>query len=83
MAYVLATLTGCWGFRDQVNPDSVARRDSGDLEAVLEVFHRTVVPYLRRCGRRKMAEELFTGLLTGRVPPAFVDAWLMDVTGWS
>ena len=83
VAHMLTTLTESWSFRDQVSPDSVARRDPGDLEAVLEVFHRTVVPYLRRPGRREMAEELFTGLLTGKVPPSFVDAWLMDVTGWS
>ena len=80
---MLATVTGSWSFRDEVSPHSVAGRDPADLEAALEVFHRTVVPYLRRPGHKEMAEELFAGLLTGKVPPMFVDAWLMDATGWS
>ena len=79
----LASLTIAWSFEDEVSLETLAQRDPGDLVAVLEAFRREVVPYLDEGSPQSMAEELFSGLVAGRIPPQFSEVHLMASTGWS
>ena len=79
----LVSLTTGWSFREEIGPESLARRDDEDVAAVLDVF----------CGQAELfgaggrsgedAERLFAALASGRVPSEFAEAHLMLETGWS
>ena len=79
----LVSLTTAWSFDDEVCPEALAERQADDLIAVLEAFHREVVPLLRGDSLRGMAEELFAEMIAGRIPGQFAEAHLMATTGWN
>ena len=79
----LASLTTAWSFPDEIGMKTLVSREPEDLVAVLEVFQRDVVSHLASHSLGGMAEELFAGLLSGRVPADFADMTLMAATGWS
>ena len=79
----LVSLTTGWSFAEEVRPESLARRESGDLAAVLEVFCRQAGPFASANGSAAAAERLFAALAAGSVPPDFAEAHLMLATGWS
>ena len=63
--------------------EALAHRDVDDLVTVLDFFRREVVPVLEAHSPKEVAEELFAGLVAGRVPPQFAEVHLMAATGWS
>ena len=79
----LTTLTVAWSFPEDVSLAAVASRDAADLTAVLEAFQREVAPRMGRVSPRREAEQLFAGLISGRLPEAFSEVHLMATTGWS
>ena len=79
----LVSLTTAWSFDDKVCLEALGERQADDLIAVLEVFHRDVVPLLGGDGHKGMAEELFAELIAGRIPGQFAEAHLMAATGWN
>lgn len=79
----LASLTVAWSFEDEVTSKTVSNRDEDDQIAILEIFHREVVPRLEAASPRRMAEELFAGLMKGQMPPQFDETHIMASTGWS
>ena len=81
---VLVSLTAAWSFPEDVSLEALAQRDVDDLVTVLEFFRREVVPVLEAHSPKEVAEEqLFAGLVAGRVPPQFAEVHLMAATGWS
>ena len=79
----LVSLTTAWSFPDPVCPEAMARRDDGDIVAVLEALTSEVAPLWGGQSPKELAEELFGGLVAGRVPNQFVEAHIMALTGWS
>ena len=79
----LVSLTTAWSFCDAIGLESLARRDARDLITVLEAFQCDVVLPLEEDTPVIMAEELFAGMVGGRIPPRFAEAHLMAATGWS
>ena len=79
----LVSITAAWSFREKVSIEAMAQRDPEDLLAVLQVFHREVVPSLEVGSPREMAEALFAGLVAGQLPAQLDEVYLMAATGWS
>ena len=79
----LASLTTAWSFGENISVWAIERRSDADLVAVLEVFQREVVPYVERNDTKRLAEQLFVGLVTGNIPEDFADVHIMASTGWS
>lgn len=81
------SLTTAWSFSGDVNLESVAGRNEGDIEAVLEavlkVVHGQLIRALPESSLRVEAEDLFSDLVTGRVPSGFEEVHIMVITGWS
>ena len=78
---VLVSLTAAWSFGDEVGVSALSRRSPRDLTAAFEALHDRVLSPLTG-PVRQIAEELFTGLVTGTVQPGFAEAHIMAVTGW-
>ncbi len=79
----LVSLTTAWSFHEPVSVDSLEHRDTEDVVAVLKVLEREVMPLWNGSSPRLLAEDLLSGLVTGRVPDEFSEAHIMAVTGWS
>ena len=79
----LASLTTAWSFPEAVSESTLPARSEEDMAAVLEVFNGEVLPAFRSGGAREEAEALFAGLVSGRVPPQYVEVCLMAATGWT
>lgn len=80
---VLMSLTVEWSFPEQVTMESLALRDLADTAAAMDVLRARVLSRLVLEDPARLAEELFVGLATGRVPPQFVEVHLLAQTGWS
>ena len=79
----LVSLTTAWSFCEPISRESLARRDAEDVIAAMELLQREVVPLWNGHSPRLLAEELFIGLMTGRIPDEFVETHVMALTGWS
>ena len=79
----LVSLTAAWSFGEGVSLEALARRDAQDMIAVLDTLQRDIVPFLEADTPEETAEELFTGLVAGRVPLRFAEVHMMAATGWS
>ena len=79
----LVALTVAWSFCEPVSLESLGRREPGDVLAMMKVMEREIVPLWGRDRPRVLGEELFTGLVGGRIPAMFAEAHIMAQTGWS
>ena len=79
----LVSLTTGWSFAEEVRPETLARREAGDLAAVLKVFCQRAESFAVAQDSAASAERLFAALAAGSVPPEFAEAHLMLATGWS
>ena len=79
----LVALTTTWSFDEEVGLDSLAGRDEADVLAAMELLKREAVPLWDGHEPKLLAEKLFQGLVSGRVPSEFAEAHVMAITGWS
>ena len=79
----LVSLTTGWSFHEPVSEIGLLSRDDEDIAVVLEVLNREVLPAACSGGSSDDAEALFAGLVSGRVPRQYVEACLMEATGWT
>ena len=79
---VLAQLTLGWSFLEAVSAEAVARRSEADVAAAMAAVERRAVPLTDARSSKELAEGLFEGLVTGRIPEEFADVHLMASTGW-
>ena len=79
----LLHLTRRWSFPEPVSEASLLSRDEEDVGAAVETLNRELLTPLRAAGSKESAEELFSGMALGSVPPGFVDVCLMAATGWT
>ena len=80
---VLAQLTLAWSFLETVSAEAVARRSEADVAAAMDAVERHAAPLAGARSSKELAEGLFEGLVTGRIPEEFADMHLMASTGWS
>ena len=80
---VLAQLTVGWSFPDAVDVEALSRRSPADVAAAMDAVERRAVPLADARSSKELAEGLFEGLVTGRIPEEFADVHLMASTGWS
>ena len=78
---VLASLTAAWSFDDEVHVSALSRRLPHDLTAAFDALHDRVLSPLTE-PVRDIAEELFAGLVSGRVPEQFTESHVMAIIGW-
>ncbi len=83
MDRALVALSVGWSFSEIISPDTLASRSREDLTAVLEVLHADVIAPLEAEDTRAGAQELFAGLVEGRLPTEFFEAHIMAATGWT
>ena len=79
----LAALTPAWSFDEAIDPRSVRRRSEEDLCLALRAFLDGPMARLGKNADIQPAEDLFEGLLIGKIPESFVEVHLMTMTGWS
>ena len=79
----LLSLTTAWSFGQDISLASLRQREPRDLVAILKTFREEVIPWLEESDLKDMAEELFAGMVEGRVPRRFLEVHLMAATGWS
>ena len=87
--HLLVALTTAWSFDEPVSLDSLAAREGADMDAVVEVLCASVLPAAVGDGEVLPAahgggkEDLFRGLLAGRVPSPFAEVHILALTGWT
>ena len=81
--HALVSLTTAWSFGERISLEALAKRDAQDMITVLDTFQRDIVPFLEADTSKVTAEELFAGLVAGRVPLRFAEVHMMAATRWS
>ena len=79
----LISLTTAWSFREKVSAETLARRDVRDITAAMDLLKREVSSLWDAYSPKELAERLFAGLVTGRIPHEFAEVHIMALTGWS
>jgi hypothetical protein len=79
---VLASLSTAWSFREPISVETVGGRDAVDLIVVMEALKGEAWLLREDRSPQRLAEDLLSGLATGRVPDEFAETHLMALTGW-